>query len=689
MPGLSSSQLSTVLKGRTLRARLESLHELNFEPDHANDLLNRSAKVSSADLELNSQAMVLRGLQGDQQELSSLVKWSVTKDDKSRKAVVKGFLKARQPVAFVNEVGRLKRAEASKLMTSFFGGGGQIKDVAEWLAQAGEILKTGTVPTDTDGLWGWIKDAAGTVADAVTGAINTVADAVKAAGKSLVDAVKAAAKWTQSKINDFVEAIIQAGKKVGDILKEALKQGLSALSKFVKAVIEAGKQALDVIQWAINESFNVLKQVLRDLQSVLGSFTSLLQEVARLAANKIQDVVRALIAIGKKVRDFIIRLDRIARDVAKRIVKALSDLGQSLSAIMSAVARATRHIAGIAIDALLEAGNKLKDILQQVASLGTTIVARIIGALKDLGRSLRSILQTIAEFARSFATRLMQGLRRIWRSTRQILEHIARLASDTIQTLLTALLGTGLHLFRVVKTILQDIRSAFQEGLISGLLAIGKSALVLMKEAVKIGASAAGLLLGLLLRAFGGHRGLTRRERAEAMKVFGASINLDLVRLTTASVPADLIMYINGNRPFTTMYVINYKSGTELSDETLIHELTHVWQGVTSGPVYMAEALHSQMFGRAYQLEQKDINKANGSLLKLEREQQAVCVTEYYKGKFKGVPDSRLKVPLAELEPLAKQVFKPLFTFPIFRLPQLNFPDFNNLTVPNLNIRHG
>ena len=169
---------------------------------------------------------------------------------------------------------------------------------------------------------------------------------------------------------------------------------------------------------------------------------------------------------------------------------------------------------------------------------------------------------------------------------------------------------------------------------------------------------------------FGSHRGLNATERTEAEKVFGVSIDLDRVKLTDASLAADLIMWMNKNRPFTTMYVINYKSGSTLSMATLIHELTHVWQAVSSGGVYMIEALHSQFFGKAYNLSEADLKNANGRLLNLEREQQAVLVEEFWKAEFDG---QRTKIPVDLLRPFAKQVHKSRFVINKFVIKDLQF----------------
>jgi len=159
----------------------------------------------------------------------------------------------------------------------------------------------------------------------------------------------------------------------------------------------------------------------------------------------------------------------------------------------------------------------------------------------------------------------------------------------------------------------------------------------------------------VIMEICGGHRPLTAAERTEARKIFGWSIDLDRVKIAVASIPSDVANWLNGQRPFTTMYVINFASSAHISMRTLIHEMTHVWQAAVSGPVYMVEALHSQFFGRGYEVTAADVAAANGDILNLEREQQAEVVERYYVAKFAGGSSA----DVALYEQLAKGVYKP------------------------------
>jgi len=658
MGNLSESELKKIRMGKSFKAKFETMNMLHVDRNNLSQVLKVSEATGVKDLDTTAKAILLRCQNGDFEEAFELASWSANSSPESRKVVVNSFLKNKQAPLLVHQIARMKRSEATDLMKDYFTEGGNIKDIAEWLSVAGSILKTGLIPDDSDGPWGWLKRAVGSVVDTVSSAINTVGDAISKAGKNLLEAVSSVAGWAQNQISDFVEAVLKTGKTVVQLLNEVAKLGLSAIQKFVHAIFDAGKSALEVINWAINQAESVLKTVLEKLEQLMGSFTSLLIEIAKVAANRLFVIVNALISAGKSVLNFVIRLDRIAYTMATRIVLEIRRVGRTVKELMIAVINTSRIIARTVIDGLRAFGDSIFSMLQEVANQTFSVLSVFIGALKDLGIALRNVLDEVAKFVGIQIKKLMQALRIIWTQIREVLEAIAEKSIFVINTLLTALLGTFIYLKEVLSTIILEVRAAFREGLIKGLIAIGKSALTLLKETAKISASAVAILFGIILDLSGSHRGLKASERAEAEKIFGISINLDFVRLTDANLATDLVMWMNKNRPFTTMYCINYKSGTTLQMDVLIHELAHIWQAVTSGGVYMIEALHSQFFGKGYNLSEVDIRKANGKLLNLEREQQAVLVQEYWKGHFDG---QKILLPLDLLRPLALQVHKSSF----------------------------
>ena len=147
-------------------------------------------------------------------------------------------------------------------------------------------------------------------------------------------------------------------------------------------------------------------------------------------------------------------------------------------------------------------------------------------------------------------------------------------------------------------------------------------------------------------RGFGrpgdGDRGLDDLDRP--------SPDLDRVKVAAASIPSDVINYVNGQRPFTTMYVINFASWATVEMHDLIHELTHVWQGVQTGPLYMVRALEAQISAgvsslfhtgkyddsASYDVFAADLAAANGDFGRFNPEQQATIVERYWMMQYGG-----------------------------------------------------
>jgi hypothetical protein len=91
-----------------------------------------------------------------------------------------------------------------------------------------------------------------------------------------------------------------------------------------------------------------------------------------------------------------------------------------------------------------------------------------------------------------------------------------------------------------------------------------------------------------------------------------------------------------------------------------MHELTHVWQGVVAGPVYMVEALEAQASAESYNYgydnadtgegAQPELAAAGGDLGQFNREQQAMIIEHYYVRRFEK------NLPFAEWQPYADVV---------------------------------
>ncbi|MDX1909690.1 MAG: DUF4157 domain-containing protein [Bacteroidia bacterium] len=132
-------------------------------------------------------------------------------------------------------------------------------------------------------------------------------------------------------------------------------------------------------------------------------------------------------------------------------------------------------------------------------------------------------------------------------------------------------------------------------------------------------------------------RTLTSGEIATAKKVFGNTINYGLVRVDEGAVIGPAF----SDRPYTSFHTIN--SWGSMSNDVLLHELTHVWQYEHAGAIYMPQAIHAQVWGDGYEyggvagLQQK--KNAGQGLLSFNREQQAQIIQDFFRLKSGQSPD--------------------------------------------------
>jgi hypothetical protein len=124
-------------------------------------------------------------------------------------------------------------------------------------------------------------------------------------------------------------------------------------------------------------------------------------------------------------------------------------------------------------------------------------------------------------------------------------------------------------------------------------------------------------------------RVLSASELKAGKSIFGTSINFDFVRVDIGAVIGPAFSH----RAYTSFHTIN-TWGTE-SKDTMVHELTHVWQYENAGAIYMPQAVHAQVWGGGYEygdvaeLQARKI--AGRGLLSFNREQQAQIVEDFFR----------------------------------------------------------
>lgn len=571
-----------------------------------------------------------------EQESEPLVQWARQSGPAQRQLLTRAFRLQGRGSLVIHNIGSMEPPDADAFMKDFFEAGGDLDDVAQWFQRAGNVLRTERA--QAPGLEGLF----GSIGDWFKKAVKTVGDALKAAGKSLGDAIGKVVNWTADKVADFVEGLIAAGRRVGEILGEAAKKGVAAMRKFVRAVLDAGRSLTEVLTWAATQVAASVKEV-------------------------VDEVLRA---------------------------------GRRVSQILSAVAGQVASAMHATVKALVQLGRQLRELVDAAINLTVGALEQMFKGLQLAGQKLKEVARELVRFAGETLKKAVTALYRAFRQAAGIFIAFMKDQLGTLRMVLEGLLAAGLQLGQAVADIAVHVYQEFQKGFFQGLIALGKSPLLIMKAALESAGGVAALTLAALLDILGGHRELTEEEKRQATRIYGTSIELDRVKVANASLPADLINLINGGRPFTTMYVINFSSKKKIDMKTLIHELAHVYQGVQDGPVYMIQALEAQLGSEGYNVTDDMLRKRGNDLKKFNREQQAVIAEEYWyeafgqnEAAYKDLSSRGLDVKL--LKPYAEQFknagpvtpgkFVPIPTIPVIRLPK---PDGPVIRLPKLTPLH-
>jgi phage-related protein len=699
MPHAKLVSIVKKIDTKSIQSAQTSFRKLKLDERHVQPILNETFKTSRAKAATLSKAIIQRSTtpQKKQKEIIALMHWGkgtarVQRD--KRRTLCRSFKQSGMNIALIHGISELKKQDARSYMKDYFAEKGDMKTVVEWLELAGHVLRKQDMRSNVDkkvvkAVGNAIEDAV----DAVGDMVSTVVDAIVSAGKSLVNALREAINWVAGKVSDLVRALIEAGRSVAHILSEAAKIGLNAVKKVasvvrsaVRALIEAGKKVAQILGAAISRGFTVIRKIVDAILAAGRAVKEILAYVANKVTSAVRNVVRALLNIGKTVAHILQSAVSLGLSAIRKMINTVIALGRRISEVMVWLGNKAAGIIKEGVRALLQAGKKVAEILAAAAQRGVAILQRLAQGIIAAGRAIREALAwvanktvaaaaavvrgilaagrkiaaIVADAVRLAASALRKVVMAIYQATRkvgEILASVARRAGSIIRTTLEGLLAVGVQLTKAVVSICKDIGKAFRKGFFKGLLEIVKAPLKILKAAAKAGGAVLGLAVAVFMEMWGGHRQLTAAEKVEARRVFGSSIDLNRVKVAVASIPSDIVNWLNGGRPFTTMYIINFASWAKVDKGTLIHELTHVWQGVVSGPVYMVEALHSQAFGRGYNVTDEDLANAKGKLRNLEREQQAVVVERYWGGRWGGQSHDWNKY-----FPLARQVYKPVRT---------------------------
>ena len=521
--------------------------------------------------------------------------------------------------AVVRGLVAIGRAAAEIVVAAITNPGGLLNTVLTTLNQLGHTFKSlieqvaaqganfiRSVAGAMAGIAGALKDLAAYVVESAIDAVREVVRGVLDAGRALGDLIVQLAQTAIDAVRKIIDAAIQIGMTavklfkslagvVGDLLTAAVKAFFDlgkGIVEFVRATmastfdlarglinaaIAAGKAAATLLSSALEQGFIVLRRVLRTLGPVGAVMDWLVAQAEDVSLLAMRELIGGLTAAGQAVNQ-ILNWAKAAGDAMMRKVIGLLDAAGSVVSQMIDWAKAAGAAAlSLVGEVLIRAQHTVDDVLLWVEKDAIPIIAGVVKGMIAAGAK-------VADLVAWAASRTVEAMQAVAGELLAAGTTMADLVADTIAhpgnaltNLVKAFEALGKTLKDVVNSaIVQPAQDAARQ-VFDVLKSLGKSALDVLKAAAELGGSALALALTMVLEWFpGSYRPLSATEHTETQKVFGVAVPLDEVRVAAMSPPVDLIEWINGQRPFTTMFLINFASWADVKIETLMHEMTHV-----------------------------------------------------------------------------------------------------------------
>lgn len=269
----------------------------------------------------------------------------------------------------------------------------------------------------------------------------------------------------------------------------------------------------------------------------------------------------------------------------------------------------------------------------------------------NIWNGIKTAASTVWNGVKKAATATWEGMKwlgnKVWSGLSWLGNKVATLARDGAMWLINLIRDLPERLSRLAVTLWEGFKGAasFLPELIGQLAKHGITGLgswmvnKLKGGAVWVGKLALNLMdLGgfpeigeALLHLVSQTRKLRADEIAAAQQVLGSgAVRWGDVRVGSGEL-LNLIFKMNDSRAFTTWHTIN--APEDVNVETMVHELTHVYQYEKVGSIYMAQAIHAQATLGSGAYDVKDLVaqwEAGKQLRDFNREKQAQIASSYY-----------------------------------------------------------
>ncbi|HKJ55530.1 MAG TPA: methyl-accepting chemotaxis protein [Nitriliruptoraceae bacterium] len=476
------------------------------------------------------------------------------------------------------------------------------------------------------------------LADIASDLLAKVLEAAFELGATLVEFVAETIKDTYAGAKRLVEAALEAGAALADLLVEAARGTYFHLRRMVFSVLDAVGLG-EVFDWALSQLEAGVSAVFREVVLAVRFAGGVLTDALDWAVDQTEQAFEALVdaweSVGESLVDLYEWASQLASDVVdevwERLGRITNRLRNSVTYVLNYLENdflpgVRRFVAG-----LVEAGYALADLLVRVLHRSAQFVAEVVAELLEAGVTLAALLAAAA--IEGDVDAMLAAVRDLDSTWDDIMQAADEAGED----------------------IAADVARAAE--------ALGEALDEMLDAAWEVGGGLFGLIVSELMNLIATYRPLTDTEKEEAERVFEDAIDLDVVSISQESLDNTIIFEIQaafqrlgGDAPnaraFVTGTLINMRADQGIDMETLVHELTHVWQNFEVGPIYLSEAIHAQATNPdAYNYGYTDdetgagaegptggLQAAGGDFEAFNREQQGQIMQHYYRRRFVETP---------------------------------------------------
>lgn len=410
-------------------------------------------------------------------------------------------------------------------------------------------------------------------------AVDALGSFIKAGldlGQTLASVVGKALQCTYKLAAKMIRGALAAGVKVAELLVDFAGKTYWSLRKMVNGILKALGPIGEVLDWAISQAEGVVAGILRKTIAAIRYAGGRVTEALDWALAKGEAALAATLHAWEAIGEALTKVYQWARKQAAEVWETIGRITMTLKNSVSFVLLYLERdfVPGIAkyVKGAMAAGAALADFAVTLATRPLAIAVEVTKALFEFGATLGELLIEMVEHPDKGLENFLLAAKSLGKTVRDVFKAMT--------------VDAAADLVKAVSLTLHKLKEPIVD---------------MLEAAAEVHAGLVATVISVLLNTLASYRPLTAQEKMEAKLIFANSLDLDKIYVSAESLTNTVIFGLQDwarkredSRAFTTDTLINFDVDDGIERHTMIHELTHVWQALVTGPFYMAEAIHAQ-----------------------------------------------------------------------------------------------